>query len=49
MHLNILNYKQLIFKRINYNKEITFLIDNPPSNVEIKDFLTNVSLEGLID
>lgn len=37
------------FKGINYDEEVTFLIANPPSEVEIKDFLTEVILDGLND
>ena len=49
MYLNILNNTQIDFKGINYDEEVTYLMDNSPSNDEIKDFLANVSLEGLID
>lgn len=35
------------FKGINYDEEVVFLTDNPPSEQEIKDFLTEASLSGL--
>ena len=35
------------FKGINYDEEVTFLIENPPTEEEIKEFLLNVSIEGL--
>jgi len=35
------------FKGINYEEEATFLIENPPTKQEIKDFLTETSLSGL--
>lgn len=35
------------FKGINYDEEVTFLIEKPPSEQEIKDFLTEASLSGL--
>ena len=37
------------FKGINYDEEVTFLIPNPPSEDEIKMFLTEISLSGLED
>lgn len=37
------------FKGINYDEEITYLIPNPPNNEEIEDFLTNISIENLLD
>ena len=37
------------FKGINYDEEVTFLIPNPPSEDEIKTFLTEISLSGLED
>jgi hypothetical protein len=37
------------FKGINYDEEITFLIPNPPSEEEIKSFLSDISLSGLED
>ena len=35
------------FNGINYDEEVTFLIENPPSVEEVKNFLINVSIEGL--
>jgi len=35
------------FKGINYEEEVTFLVENPPAEQEIKDFLTETSLSGL--
>jgi len=35
------------FKGINYDEEVTFLIPNPPTETEVKEFLINVSIEGL--
>ena len=35
------------FKGINYDEEVTFLIENPPSQQEVQDFLINVSIEGI--
>ncbi len=37
------------FKGINYDEEVTFLIPNPPSEDEVKRFLTEISLSGLED
>ena len=37
------------FKGINYDEEVTFLIPNPPSEDEVKNFLTEISLSGLED
>ncbi len=37
------------FKGINYSEEVTFLIPNPPTEDEIKMFLTDISLSGLDD
>ena len=37
------------FKGINYSEEVTFLIQNPPTEDEIKMFLTEISLSGLDD
>ena len=37
------------FKGINYDEEVTFLIPNPPTEEEIKKFLTEISLSGLED
>ncbi len=37
------------FKGINNDEEVTFLIPNPPSEEEVKSFLTEVSLSGLED
>jgi Nucleotidyl transferase AbiEii toxin, Type IV TA system len=37
------------FKGINYDEEVTFLIPNPPSEDEVKVFLTGISLSGLED
>ena len=37
------------FKGINYDEEVTFLIPNPPSEDEIKKFLSEISLSGLED
>lgn len=37
----------LVIKNINYSEEVTFCIENPPSEEEIKDFLTDVSISGL--
>ena len=37
------------FKGINYDEEVTFLIPNPPTEDEIKMFLTDISLSGLDD
>jgi len=36
------------FKGINYEEEVTYLIPNPPSEEEIQQFLTEVSIAGLI-
>ena len=35
------------FKGINYDEEVTYLIENPPSEKEVQDFLINVSIEGI--
>lgn len=35
------------FKGINYDEEVIFLTENPPSEQQIKDFLTAASLSGL--
>jgi Nucleotidyl transferase AbiEii toxin, Type IV TA system len=35
------------FKGINYDEEVTFLIPNPPTEEEIKKFLSDISLSGL--
>jgi hypothetical protein len=35
------------FKGINHDEEVTFLIPNPPSEEEIKTFLTEISLSDL--
>lgn len=35
------------FAGINYAEEVTFLIPNPPSEEEVKTFLTEISLSGL--
>lgn len=35
------------FKGIDYAEEVTYLIPHPPSDDEIKDFLTEVSISGL--
>ena len=37
------------FKGINHNEEVTFLIPNPPSEEEVKKFLSDISLSGLED
>jgi Nucleotidyl transferase AbiEii toxin, Type IV TA system len=37
------------FKGISYQEEVTYLIPNPPTEEEVKSFLTDVSLEGLED
>lgn len=37
------------FKGINYTEEVTFLIPNPPTEDEVKVFLTNISLSGFED
>lgn len=37
------------FKGINYDEEVHYLIPNPPENKEIEDFLTNVSVEGILE
>jgi Nucleotidyl transferase AbiEii toxin, Type IV TA system len=37
------------FKGINYDEEVTFLIPNPPTEDEIKNFLSDISLSGLED
>ena len=37
------------FKGINYSEEVTFLIPNPPSDEEVKKFLSDISLSGLED
>nr|WP_310556821.1 nucleotidyl transferase AbiEii/AbiGii toxin family protein [Flavobacterium sp.] len=37
------------FKGINYSEEVTFLIPNPPTEDEIKNFLTEISLSGIED
>jgi hypothetical protein len=36
------------FKGINYEEEVTYLIPNPPTEVKIQQFLTEVSISGLI-
>jgi Nucleotidyl transferase AbiEii toxin, Type IV TA system len=35
------------FKGISYEEEVTYLIPNPPTEMEIQEFLINVSIEGL--
>ncbi len=37
------------FNGINYSEEVVYLIPYPPTDQEIKDFLTNVSIEGLTE
>lgn len=37
------------FKGINHDEEVVFLIPNPPTNDEVKSFLTEISLSGLED
>lgn len=37
------------FKGINYDEEVVFLIPNPPTEEEVKSFLTEISLSGLED
>ena len=37
------------FKGINYSEEVTFLIPNPPSEIEIQTFLKDVSISELED
>lgn len=37
------------FKGINYDEEVSFLIPNPPSEDEVKSFLSEISLSGLED
>lgn len=37
------------FKGINYEEEVTYLIPNPPSELEIQEFLKNVSISELDD
>lgn len=43
-------YAQLgYFKGINYDEEVVYIVKNPPTDQEIKDFLINASLDGLVD
>jgi hypothetical protein len=35
------------FKGINYDEVVTYLIPNPPTELEIQEFLTEISIEGL--
>lgn len=35
------------FEGINYSEEVVYCIENPPSEQEIKDFLSDVSISGL--
>jgi hypothetical protein len=37
------------FKGINQKKEVTFLIPNPPTEEEVKKFLSDIILSGLED
>ncbi len=37
------------FKGINHEEEVTFLIPNPPTEEEVKIFLSDISLSGLED
>lgn len=37
------------FKGINYSEDVVFLIPNPPSEDEVKTFLSEISLSGLVD
>ncbi len=37
------------FAGINYEEEVTFLISNPPTEEEVKKFLSDISLSGLED
>lgn len=37
------------FKEMNYSEEVVFLIPNPPTDEEVKSFLTEISLSGLDD
>ena len=37
------------FKGINYDEEVTFLIPNPPTEEQVKNFLSDISLSGLED
>ena len=36
------------FDDVDYTEEVEYLIENPPSNDEIKDFLTKVSLSNIV-
>ncbi len=35
------------FKGINYDEEVVYLIPNPPTETEVKEFLTEISISGL--
>ena len=35
------------FENINYDEEVTFLIENPPTEKEIKEFLVEASISDL--
>jgi hypothetical protein len=37
------------FKGISYQEEVVYIIPNPPTDQDIKDFLNDVSLEGLVE
>ena len=38
-----------LFKGINHDEEVVFLIPNQPTEEEVKSFLTEISLSGLDD
>ncbi len=43
-------YAQLgYFKGISYQEEVVYIIPNPPTDQDIKDFLNDVSLVGLVE
>lgn len=37
------------FSGINYQEEVTYLIQNPPTDDEIKEFLKNISISEILD
>ena len=37
------------FNGINYQEEVTYLIQNPPADDEIKEFLKNISISEILD
>ena len=51
LHPEILNnvYNFLFFDDVDYSEEVEYLISSPPSNQEIKSYLTEMSTDILRD